>query len=98
MFLAKVIGTVVSTQKNPKFQGMKLLLIQPYITREETLVQSGSSVVAVDSVGAGLGELVMFTQGSSARLTDITRDSPTDTVIVGIVDTVEIGAKRLAKP
>ncbi|MFB3902667.1 MAG: EutN/CcmL family microcompartment protein [Acidobacteriota bacterium] len=98
MFLAKVIGTVVSTQKNPKFQGMKLLLIQPYITREDTLVQSGSSVVAVDSVGAGLGELVMFTQGSSARLTDITRDSPTDTVIVGIVDTVEIGGKRLAKP
>ncbi len=98
MFLAKVIGTVVSTQKNPKFLGMKLLLIQPYITREDELVQSGSSVVAVDSVGAGLGELVMFTQGSSARLTDITRDSPTDTVIVGIVDTVEIGGKRLAKP
>jgi microcompartment protein CcmK/EutM len=98
MFLAKVIGTVVATQKNPKFQGMKLLLIQPYITREDALVQSGSSVVAVDSVGAGLGELVMFTQGSSARLTDITRDSPTDTVIVGIVDTVEIGGKRLAKP
>ena len=98
MFLAKVIGTVVSTQKNPKFQGMKLLLIQPYITREDELVQSGSSVVAVDSVGAGLGELVMFTQGSSARLTDITRDSPTDTVIVGIVDTVEIGGKRLARP
>jgi len=98
MFLAKVIGTVVSTQKNPKFLGMKLLLIQPYITREDELVQSGSSVVAVDSVGAGLGERVMFTQGSSARLTDITRDSPTDTVIVGIVDTVEIGGKRLAKP
>jgi len=98
MFLAKVIGNVVSTQKNPKFQGMKLLLIQPYITREEQLVQSGSSVVAVDSVGAGVGELVMFTQGSSARLTDMTKDSPTDTVIVGIVDTVEIGGKRLAKP
>ncbi|HXK61247.1 MAG TPA: EutN/CcmL family microcompartment protein [Acidobacteriota bacterium] len=98
MFLAKVIGTVVSTQKNPRFQGMKLLLIQPYITRDGELVQSGSSVVAVDSVGAGINELVMFTQGSSARLTDITRDSPTDTVIVGIVDTVEIGGKRLAKP
>jgi ethanolamine utilization protein EutN len=98
MFLAKVIGTVVSTQKNPKFQGMKLLLIQPHITRDGELVQSGSSVVAVDSVGAGIGELVMFTQGSSARLTDITRDSPTDTVIVGIVDTVEVGGKRLAKP
>ncbi len=98
MFLAKVIGTVVSTQKNPKFQGMKLLLIQPYISRDAELIVSGSSVVAVDSVGAGIGELVMFTQGSSARLTDITRDSPTDTVIVGIVDSVEVGGKRLAKP
>jgi microcompartment protein CcmK/EutM len=98
MFLAKVIGTVVSTQKHPKFQGMKLLLIQPYITKEGRLVQSGSSVVAVDSVGAGLGELVMFTQGSSARLTDVTRDSPTDTVIIGIVDTVEVDGKRLERP
>ena len=54
MFLAKVIGTVVATQKNVKFQGMKLLLIQPYINKDQTLVPSGSSVVAVDSVGAGL--------------------------------------------
>ncbi len=98
MFLAKVIGNVVATQKNVRFQGMKLLLIQPYITREGKLVQSGSSVVAVDSVGAGEGELVMFTQGSSARLTEMTKDSPVDTVIVGIVDTVEVAGRRLEKP
>jgi ethanolamine utilization protein EutN len=98
MFLAKVIGNVVATQKHPRFQGMKLLLIQPYITRDEQLVQSGSSIVAVDSVGAGEGELVMFTQGSSARLTDSTRECPVDAVIIGIVDTVELGSKRLEKP
>lgn len=98
MFLAKVIGNVVATQKHPRFQGMKLLLIQPYITRDEQLVQSGSSIVAVDSVGAGEGELVMFTQGSSARLTDSTRECPVDAVIIGIVDTVELGGKRLEKP
>ena len=98
MFLAKVIGNVVATQKNARFQGMKLLLIQPYITREGKLVESGSSVVAVDSVGAGQGELVMFTQGSSARLTEITKDSPTDTVIIGIVDTVEVAGRRVEKP
>jgi len=98
MFLAKVIGNVVATQKNVRFQGMKLLLIQPYITREGKLVESGSSVVAVDSVGAGEGEFVMFTQGSSARLTDTTKDSPVDTVIIGIVDTVEVEGRRLAKP
>lgn len=98
MFLAKVIGNVVSTQKEARFQGMKLLLIQPYITRDGKLVESGSSVVAVDSVGAGEGELVMFTQGSSARLTEMTKDSPVDTVIVGIVDTVEVAGRRLEKP
>ena len=73
MFLAKVIGHVVASQKAPEFQGMKLLLIQPYINKEQKLVQSGSSIVAVDSVGAGEGECVLFTQGSSARLTTTTR-------------------------
>ena len=98
MFLAKVIGNVVSTQKNAKFRGMKLLLIQPYINREKKLESSGSSVVAVDSVGAGVGECVLFTQGSSARLTPATKDAPVDAVIVGIVDTVEVDGAVLAKP
>ncbi len=98
MFLAKVIGNIVSTQKNPRFQGMKLLMIQPYVTREGKLAESGSSVVAVDSVGAGVGELVMFTQGSSARLTEMTKDTPVDTVIVGIVDTVEVAGRRVEIP
>jgi microcompartment protein CcmK/EutM len=98
MFIAKVIGNVVSTQKNAKFQGMKLLLIQPYIAKESRLEASGSSVVAVDSVGAGVGECVIFTQGSSARLTPATKDAPVDAVIVGIVDVIEVGGKALEKP
>ena len=98
MFLAKVIGNVVATQKNAKFHGMKLLLIQPYINKEKGLVPSGSSVVAVDSVGAGLGECVLFTQGSSARLTPVTKDAPVDCVIVGIVDTIEVEGRRVEKP
>jgi ethanolamine utilization protein EutN len=98
MFLAKVVGNVVSTHKNPGFEGMKLLLIQPHIRKDEELVPSGSSVVAVDSVGAGNGELVLFTQGSSARLTERTKDAPVDTVIIGIVDTVEMDGKEVKKP
>ncbi len=98
MFIAKVIGNVVSTQKSEKFRGMKLLLIQPHIHREGRLEISGSSVVAVDSVGAGIGECVLFTQGSSARLTPATKDAPVDAVIVGIVDTVEVDGKVLEKP
>jgi ethanolamine utilization protein EutN len=98
MFIGKVIGNVVSTQKFAKFRGMKLLLIQPYISRGGKLEISGSSVVAVDSVGAGEGECVLFTQGSSARLTPATKDAPVDAVIVGIVDTIEVGGTAVAKP
>jgi microcompartment protein CcmK/EutM len=98
MFIAKVIGNVVATQKDPRFHGMKLLLVQPYIAKGGKLQVSGSSVVAVDSVGAGAGECVLFTQGSSARLTPTTKDSPVDSVIVGIVDTVEVDGKILEKP
>ena len=98
MFLAKVIGSVVATQKDPKFQGMKLLLIQPHVNREGRLAASGSSVVAVDTVGAGLGECVLFTQGSSARLTPTTKDAPVDAVIIGIVDSVEVNGAALEKP
>ncbi|MDR3791775.1 MAG: EutN/CcmL family microcompartment protein, partial [Terracidiphilus sp.] len=90
MFIAKVIGNVVSTQKNAKFRGMKLLVVQPYIVKDARLQASGSSVVAVDSVGAGVGECVLFTQGSSARLTPTTKDTPVDAVIVGIVDALEV--------
>ncbi len=98
MFLGKVIGNVVATQKDPKFLGMKLLLVQPYVSRDAGLVVSGSSIVAVDSVGAGEGECVLFTQGSSARLTPGTREAPVDAVIVGIVDTIEVGGREVAKP
>lgn len=98
MFIAKVIGNVVSTQKNEKFCGMKLLLVQPYIVKGGRLQVSGSSVVAVDSVGAGVGECVLFTQGSSARLTPITKDTPVDAVLVGIVDALEVEGAVLEKP
>lgn len=98
MFIAKVIGNVVATQKHEKFNGMKLLLVQPYITKDKALMPSGSSIVAVDSVGAGIGECVLFTQGSSARLTPATKEAPVDAVIVGIIDTVEVEGQRLEKP
>jgi microcompartment protein CcmK/EutM len=98
MFLAKVLGTVVASQKHPKFLGMKLLLIQPQISQEKALVPQGSSIVAVDCVNCGIGDLVMFTQGSSARMTECTKDSPVDAVIIGIVDSVEVNGKALKKP
>jgi ethanolamine utilization protein EutN len=89
MFLAKVVGTVVATKKHQAFHGSKLLLLQPLVAQEQTLVPSGASVVAIDTLGAGLDELVMFTQGSSARLAAQTKDTPVDAIITGIVDRVK---------
>jgi ethanolamine utilization protein EutN len=98
MFIAKAIGNFVSTQKPPKFRGMKLLLVQPYISKDGKLQISGSSVVAVDSVGAGVGESALLTQGSSARLTPTTKGAPVDAVIVGIVDAIEVEGALEEKP
>lgn len=86
MLMGKVIGTVVATQKDYRLEGLKLLLIEQ-VTPD--LQSKSSTVVAVDSVGAGLDEIVLYSAGSSARLTDITENKPVDTVIVAIVDTVE---------
>lgn len=94
MFLALVTGSVVSTQKVDAMRGFKLLVVEPYRLDAETRAQlatTGRTFVAVDMLGAGVGELVLITQGSSARLTPETKNLPVDTVVVGIVDTVHIG-------
>ena len=94
MFLALVTGSVVSTQKVDALRGFKLLVVEPYRLDAETrarLATTGRTFVAVDMLGAGVGELVLITQGSSARLTPETKNLPVDTVVVGIVDTVHIG-------
>ncbi|MBN1355541.1 EutN/CcmL family microcompartment protein [bacterium] len=86
MKFAQIIGTVVATQKDAGISNRKLLLIQPL---DEKFNPSGGYLVAVDAVGAGEGELVLFASGSSARQTELTRDTPCDCVIMAIVDLVE---------
>ena len=88
MFLVRVIVTVVSTSKNEHLVGMKLLIVEKLTERLE---RAGTSEVAVDSVGAGTGEIVIVCKGSSARYVFGKGDAPVDTSIVGIVDTVEVG-------
>lgn len=98
MFLAKVEGAVVATKKDPHMDGRKLLLLRPQLVDEKdpTKFRPGvNTIVAVDSVGAGLGEMVLFTQGSSARLAPGMRDAPVDAVIVGIVDSVDVLGKQI---
>lgn len=88
MNVGKVIGTVVASRKDPKLEGLKLLLVQQ---TDLTGSPKGAQVVAVDSVGAGVGEIVLYCAGSSARQTDVTQNRPVDTVIMAIVDEIEAG-------
>ena len=88
MYLGRVIGTGVYTSKNEHLVGMKLLVVEKLTERLE---REGTSEVAVDSVGAGTGEIVIVCKGSSARYVFGKGDAPVDTSIVGIVDTVEVG-------
>jgi microcompartment protein CcmK/EutM len=91
MLLAKVVGTVVATRKDPKVEGLKFLLLRQ--VNPETMAEGGF-VVANDAVGAGVGELVLYASGSSARQTEMTKDRPCDAVIMAIVDTWEIGGEK----
>jgi ethanolamine utilization protein EutN len=98
MFLAKVEGSVVSTKKDASMSGRKLLLLRPQLVddKDPTRFRPGTNtIVAVDIVGAGVGELVMFCQGSSARLAGGLKDLPVDAVIVGIVDVVDVLGKEI---
>ena len=93
MFIAKVTGSLVSTQKVGTLSGYKLLMVEPYrldAEHRKSLVTTGRTFVAVDTLGAGEGEYVLITQGSSARLTPETKNLPIDTVVVGIINTVHV--------
>ncbi len=85
MQLAKVVGTVVASQKSQRLDGLKLLILQPMLPDGSL---SSNYLVATDAVGAGEGEVVLYASGSSARQTEATQNRPTDTVIMAIVDTV----------
>lgn len=98
MFLAKVEGSVVATKKDQAMNGRKLLMLRPMLVDEKdpTKFRPGTNtIVAVDTVGAGLGEMVMFCQGSSARLAPGLKEAPVDAVIIGIVDTVDVLGKMI---
>lgn len=93
MFIARVTGSVVSTQKIASMTGHKLLVVEPYRLEGEqrkSLITTGRTFIAVDTLGAGEDDYVLITQGSSARLTPETQELPIDAVVIGIVDSVHI--------
>ncbi|MCK4657955.1 MAG: EutN/CcmL family microcompartment protein [Phycisphaerae bacterium] len=90
MLLAKIVGTVVSTQKEPSMDGLRFMLLQPIDPDGKS---AGNHVVAADAVGAGTDEVVLYASGSSARQTVVTDKRPCDAVIMAIVDQWEVGGK-----
>jgi microcompartment protein CcmK/EutM len=95
MLLAQVVGTVVSSQKEPSMNGLRFMLLQPVDLDGKP---AGAHVVAVDAVGAGTGEIVLYASGSSARQTVVTDKRPCDAVIMAIVDQWEVaGAVKYRK-
>jgi ethanolamine utilization protein EutN len=90
--LARVVGTTVATVKEPNLTGMKLLLCAP-CTIEGAEEEVSERFVAVDTIGAGVGEVVLVAVGSSARATDRTKSAPTDATVIGIVDSVQLGGQ-----
>lgn len=98
MFVARVTGSVVATQKVASMRGQKLLTVEPYRVDErnrDRLVPTGRTFVVVDTLGAGLGEWVLICQGSSARLTPETEKLPIDAVVIGLVDSVDIDGRTI---
>jgi microcompartment protein CcmK/EutM len=87
MLIARVIGTTVSTIKDEKLQGRKLLIVRQ---TDEKGNPVGKPYVAIDTVDAGVGELVLTASGSSARQTSITKDTPVDAVIMAMIDSLEV--------
>jgi microcompartment protein CcmK/EutM len=88
MVLARVVGNVVSTRKEPKIEGIKFLMLEKI--NPETLQGLGDYVVAMDGVGANIGEIVFYAAGSSARMTSVTEGRPADATITAIVDAIDI--------
>ena len=95
MVIGKVVGTLVADQKDPKLIGMKLLVVRQLDLEAK---ETSTYVIAADSVGAGVGEVVLYATGSSARQTDQTEGKPVDATIMAIVDTWEVhGAVKYTK-
>ncbi|MDP1828475.1 MAG: EutN/CcmL family microcompartment protein [Archangium sp.] len=90
MLLGKVVGTVVATRKEPTLDGSRFLLVRGL---DAECKPTSTLVVAVDAMGAGVGEVVLYASGSSARQTELTKDRPVDAVIMAIVDQVEVEGK-----
>ena len=91
MVLGRIIGTLVASRKEPTLEGLKLLVVRAVDVDGK---DSGGIAVAVDAVGAGIGEVVLYVSGSSARQTQATQNRPVDATIMAIVDSIAVGNEQ----
>lgn len=94
MLICRVVGNVVSTIKDEKLNGRKILIVREATTENELV---GKPIAAIDTVDAGVGDLVLIAQGSSARQTIVTKETPTDAVIMAIIDELAVDGKTVWK-
>jgi microcompartment protein CcmK/EutM len=92
LIVGEVVGTIVATRQEERLRGLKFQIVK--IVNVD-LKPTGQFVIAADAVGAGTGEVVLVAQGSSARLTDKTKENPVDAVIMGIIDTIELQGEKV---
>lgn len=93
MYAARIIGTVVCTQKDPSMNSLKMQVVQP--VNIITFKDEGKPAVAIDAVGAGFSEIVLVVSGSSGRLTELTKNKPVDSTIMAIIDYVDVEGKNV---
>ena len=93
MQIARVKGNVVSTTKSDRLHGLKLMIVS--IIDLDSFTEKGQPLVAIDTVGSGVGEVVMLVSGSSSRQTELTKDKPSDLAIVAIIDSMDVDGKTI---
>ena len=89
MIIAKVVGTVIATVKDPGFEGKKLVILHAHVLKEGQLVPGNTMIIANDDLGAGEGDIVAVSQGSSARMTPSMKNTATDAVVVALIDRID---------
>jgi len=97
MIIAKVIGTVVATVKDPGFAGKKLVVCQAHVIKDNALAPGSTMIVANDDLGAGEGDFVAVSQGSSARMAPSMKSTATDAVIIALIDRVDANGQVVFK-
>jgi len=97
VIIAKVIGRIVATVKDPGFEGKKLVVVHAHVIKEGQLIPGQTMVVANDELGAGEGDLVVVTQGSSARMAPGMKSTATDAVVIALIDKIDADGKPVFK-